>query len=318
MLISNAQSPIVKDGYAWYAILLGYPILGIWYWCTEQTIVQRMLGARTQTDAQNGALFAGVLKILPVFFLVLPGVLGYVLFKQQIGDMARTTFPYMVNALIPVGLKGLVAAALVAALMSSVGGALNSVGTLVAIDLVKHFRPQTTDSAQVRIGAFSSVVVMILAMAWSTQGGRFGSIFEAINKMPAQFLAPPITTVFLWGVFWRRGTKQAALTTLILGFAMGLVEFVIDLPVIGDTQVITKGLGVSFMMQAWWNFCICSVIYVITSLLTPRPDPAQIESLTWSNPLKVIFHGKPTRVGDPRIVAAVLFAAMIVLYCIFG
>jgi SSS family solute:Na+ symporter len=309
-----------KDGFAWYAIFLGYPILGIWYWCTDQTIVQRVLGARTQLDAQHGALFAGVLKILPVFFLVLPGVLGYVLYKQQIGDKALQTFPFMVNSLIPVGLKGIVAAALVAALMSSIGGALNSVGTLVAIDLVKHFRPQTTDAGQVRIGAFSSVVVMILATVWSTQGGKFGSIFEAINKMPAQFLAPPITTVFVWGVFWRRGTKQAALTTLIVGFIYGIVAFVIDLPVFGDTQWISdpkKGLGISFMMQAWWNFCICSVIYVITSLLTPKPDPAQVDSLTWGNPLKVIFHGKLAGAGDPRLVAAVIFVGMVVLYSIF-
>lgn len=318
MLLSNAQSPIVKDGYAWYAILLGYPILGIWYWCTEQTIVQRLLGARTQKDAQNGALLAGVLKILPMFFLVLPGVLGYVLFKNQIGDAAAKTFPYMVNALIPVGLKGLVAAALVAALMSSVGGALNSVGTLVAIDLVKHFRPRTTDSAQVRIGAISSVIVMILATAWSTQGGRFGSIFEAINKMPAEFLAPPVTTVFLWGVFSRRGTKQAALATLIFGFAMGLVEFVIDVPLIGKTKWISDGLGIPFMMQAWWNFCICSAIYFTVSFLTPKPDPAQVENLTWANPLKVIFHGKLTGLSDPRMVAAVILVVMVILYSIFA
>jgi SSS family solute:Na+ symporter len=309
-----------KDGFAWYAIFLGYPVLGIWYWCTDQTIVQRVLGARTQQDAQNGALFAGVLKFLPVFFLVLPGVLAYVLFKEQIGDKALQTFPYMVNALIPIGLKGLVAAALVAALMSSIGGALNSVGTLVAVDLVKHFRPQTTDAGQVRIGAISSIGVMILATIWSTQGGKFGSIFEAINKMPAQFLAPPITTVFLWGVFWRRGTKQAALTTLIVGFVYGIIAFVIDLPMFGDTQWISdpqKGLGISFMMQAWWNFCICSVIYVIASLVTPAPAASQVDTLTWGNPLKVIFHGKLTGAGDPRVVAACVMAAMIVLYTIF-
>jgi SSS family solute:Na+ symporter len=161
---------------------------------------------------------------------------------------------------------------------------------------------------------------MILATIWSTQGGKFGSIFEAINKMPAQFLAPPITTVFLWGIFWRRGTKQAALTTLIVGFVYGIIAFVIDLPMFGDTQWISdpqKGLGISFMMQAWWNFCICSVIYVITSLVTPAPAASQVDTLTWGNPLKVIFHGKLTGAGDPRVVAACVMAAMIVLYTIF-
>lgn len=308
------------DGFGWYAILLGYPVLGVWYWCSDQTIVQRVLGARTQQDGQNGALFAGLLKILPVFLMVLPGVIGYVLYRDVIGDDASQTFPVMINKLVPEGLKGLVAAAMLAALMSTIAAALNSVGTLVAIDIVKHFRPQTSDQAQVRIGAVSAVIVMLLAMAWSTQGGRFGSIFEAINKMPAQFLAPPITTVFVWGVFWRRGTKQAALTTLLLGFTLGLGAFLVDLPAFGETQWITdpqRGLGISFMMQAWWGFCLCSAIFVVISLLTPPPDPERVARLTWTNPLQVIFHGPLTGWQDPRAVSLGLLGLMAVLYFIF-
>ena len=308
------------DGFGWYAILLGYPVLGVWYWCSDQTIVQRVLGARTQLDGQNGALFAGLLKILPVFFMVLPGVIAYVLFRDVIGENASETYPVMINKLVPPGLRGLIAAAMLAALMSTIAAALNSVGTLVAIDIVKHFRPQTSDAAQVRIGAISAVVVMVIAMAWSTQGGRFGSIFEAINKMPAQFLAPPITTVFVWGVFWRRGTKQAAMVTLLLGFTLGIVAFLMDLPAFGDTQWITdpqKGLGISFMMQAWWGFCLCSVLFVVTSLLTPRPDPASVANLTWTNPFQVIFHGPLTGWTDPRALAMGLLGLMVVLYAIF-
>ncbi len=309
-----------EDGFAWYAILLGFPVLGVWYWCTDQTIVQRVLGAQSQEHGQKGALFAGALKILPVFLMVLPGVIGYVLFRDIIGEDASQTFPVMINKLVPVGLKGLVAAGMLAALMSTIAAALNSVGTLVAVDIVKHFRPNTSDEAQVRIGAISSIVVMIIAMAWSTQGGRFGSIFEAINKMPAQFLAPPITTVFVWGVFWRRGTKQAAISTLLLGFTLGFVAFLLDLPAFGDTQWITdpkKGLGISFMMQAWWGFCLCSLLYVIVSLLTPPPAPEQVEGLTWKNPLQVIFHGKLSGWNDPRALAAGLFCVMATLYAIF-
>ncbi len=308
------------DGFGWYAILLGYPVLGVWYWCSDQTIVQRVLGARTQRDGQNGALFAGLLKILPVFLMVLPGVIGYVLYRDVIGENASQTFPVMINRLVPVGLKGLVAAGMLAALMSTIAAALNSVGTLVAMDIVKHFRPRTSDAALVRIGAISAVVVMIVAMAWSTQGGRFGSIFEAINKMPAQFLAPPITTVFVWGVFWKRGTRQAAITTLLLGFTLGIGVFLADLPAFGDTQWITdpvKGLGVSFMMQAWWGFCLCSAIYVAVSLLTPAPDPEQVEPLTWAHPWRVLFHGRLTGWADPRALAGALLGLMAVLYWIF-
>jgi SSS family solute:Na+ symporter len=303
-------------GLNWWAVFLGYPVLGVWYWCTDQTIVQRLLGARTERDAQLGPLLAGFLKILPVFFLVLPGVIAYVLFRNQIGSASNQTLPVLINQLIPTGLKGLISAAVLAALMSAVSAALNSSGTLVAVDIVKRLRPETTDRAMVRIGRVSSVVVMLLAILWSTQGGRFTSIFEAINVIAAD-LAPPITTVFLFGVFWRRGTKEASIVTLISGFLMGAVSFVLDLPVFGTEKIITQGLGISFMMQAWWMFCICSGIFVIVSLLTPPPSAQQIEGLTWSNPLAVLSEQPLTTFWDPRILALVLFLTMCVLYYTF-
>lgn len=309
-----------QDGYAWYAFLLGYPVLGVWYWCTDQTIVQRALGAKDQLNAQNGALFAGLLKISTVFCMVLPGVCGYVLFKDRIGEHANQTLPVMINALVPVGLKGLVAAALLAALMSSVSAALNSVGTLMAIDIVKHFRPATTDRQQIAIGRVTAVVVMLLAMAWSTQGDKFGSIFEAINKMPAQFLAPPTTVVFLWGVFWRRGTKEAAIVTLILGFVLGFVVFLVDLPVFGDTQWISdpqRGLGIPFMMQAVWGFVIWSAVFVTVSYTTPPPSEQQVAATTWTRPLAVLLDGQFAGWSDPRLLSGLLLATLAVLYSIF-
>ena len=306
-----------EQGFAWYAILLGYPVLGVWYWCTDQTIVQRVLGARTERDAQHGALFAGLLKILPVFIMVLPGVAAWVLFRSQIGDDAAQTLPLLIRELVPTGLRGLIAAALLAALMSTIAAALNSCGTLVAVDIAERLRPGLSDRQQVRIGRVSAVVVMLLAMGWSTQGHRFDTIFEAINKMPAQFLAPPIATVFLWGVFWRRGTRQAALVTLLLGFSIGVVAFLVDLPVVGDTQLISEGLGVSFMMQAWWGFCLCSGIFVVASLSTPAPPVAQVEGLTWETPWRVLAHGPLSGVSDPRVLAGGLLVLMAALYAVF-
>ena len=308
MLQTNSQV-----GLNWYAVLLGYPILGIWYWCTDQTIVQRVLGARTQPDAQLGPVFAGFLKILPVFVLVLPGVIGYVLFKDIIGSNANQTLPVLINQLVPTGLRGLISAAVLAALMSAVSAALNSSGTLVAVDIVKRMRPRTSDRAQVRIGRISSVAVMLLAMLWSTQGGKYSSIFEACNAI-ASYLAPPITTVFLFGVFWRRGTKEASLAVLSLGFLMGAASFILDLPVFGAEKIITHRWGVPFMMQAWWSFCACSVFYVIVSLLTPPPAPEKVDGLTWDHPLEVILHGWPTRISDPRIMAGLLLLVVGLLY----
>ena len=192
---------------------------------------------------------------------------------------------------------------------------MNSSATLVAVDIVKRVRPETSDEKQVKIGRISAIVVMILAMVWSTQGGRYSSIFEAVNAVAAH-LAPPIATVFLWGVFWRRGTKEAALTTLIFGFSLGVVAFAVDLPLIGDARLITDGWGIPFMMQAWWAFCICSIAYVIVSLLTPEPDAKSIEGLTWEHPIQVLKHGKLKGLSDPRALAGLLFLLMIILYII--
>ena len=204
-----------------------------------------MLGARSSEDAQLGPLFAGFLKILPVFLLVLPGVIAYVLFHDIIGSASNQTLPVLIEQLIPTGLRGVIIAAVLAALMSAIAAALNSIGTLVAVDIVARLRPSTSDRAQVTIGRISSVVVMLLAMAWSTQGGRYSSIFEAINAIAAD-LAPPITVVFLWGVLWRRGTKQASLYTLISGFALGAIAFILDLPAFGTEKIITHRWGIPF------------------------------------------------------------------------
>ncbi|MFZ2055047.1 MAG: sodium:solute symporter [Candidatus Aminicenantales bacterium] len=306
----QSHSPV---GLSWYAIFLGYPILGVWYWCSDQTIVQRVLGARSQQDAQLGPLFAGALKILPVFIMVFPGVLGYVLFRGMIGVNSNQTLPVLISRLIPTGLKGLISAGLLAALMSTIAAALNSSATLVAVDIVKRWKPSISDERTVRIGRWSAVLVMFVAMAWSTQGSRYSSIFEAINAI-ASHLAPPITTVFLWGIFWKRGTKQAALTTLITGFSLGALAFLFDMPVIGHEKLLTHRLGIPFMMQAWWMFCLCSLIFVVVSLLTPRPDPDQVAAMTWKNPLQVIAGGRIKGWSDPRLWAAVLLAIMVVLY----
>jgi solute:Na+ symporter, SSS family len=301
-------------GLNWYAIFLGYPILGLWYWCTDQTIVQRVLGAKTERDAQLGPLFAGFLKILPMFLLVLPGVIAYVLFHDQIGTASNQTLPVLIEKLIPTGLRGLITAAVLAALMSAVSAALNSSGTLVAVDIVKRLRPLTTDSQMVAIGRVSSAVVMILAILWSTQGGRFSSIFAAINAIAAD-LAPPITTVFLFGVFWRRGTKEASAITLVSGLCMGVLAFLFDLPVIGNTHLITDGWGISFLMQAWWMFCICSVIFVVSSLCSPAPTLQSVEGLTWTNPLASLRETRGW--NSPPAIALLLLVTMIVLYIVF-
>lgn len=305
-----------NSGLSWYAIFLGYPILGLWYWCSDQTIVQRVLAAKSEDDAQKGPIFAGFLKVLPVFIMVLPGVIGYVLFKDKINS-SNETLPVLINELLPIGIKGIFAAALLSALMSTIAAALNSCSTLVAIDIAKRLKPSLSDKKQVQIGKYVAVIVMILAIAWSTQGGRFNSIFEAINKIAAA-LAPPIATVFLFGVFSKRGTKEASIITLIFGFILGISAFAADFipSLYGNPGIITDTWGTPFMMQAWWLFCICSVVYFIVSYLTPKPSAAQLQ-YTWDNPWQFLTDKEFKGLKDVRLYAGLLLMLLIILYIIF-
>ena len=235
--VINAQGHL--NEFSWLAVVLGYPILGIWYWCADQTHVQRVLGAHSLKEGQNGALFAGFLKITPVFLMVFPGVIGYVLWQRgaiHLANVPGTSHPdyntmlsQLILYLIPVGVRGLIAASLAAALMSCMAAALNSCATIISIDVVKRLHPQATDARVVRVGRITTGVIMVLAMLWSTQGDQFGTIFEAINKIPMTF-APAVTTVFVFGVLWKRGTRQAAMATLYFGSLIGVIYFLVDLP----------------------------------------------------------------------------------------
>lgn len=319
----DQMSMIRSDGdYPWYAMLLGYPVLGVWYWCSDQTIVQRVLGAKTERDAQIGPIFAGFLKILPVFLMVFPGVIAYILFRDEINARAAgadSTLVVLILELLPTGLKGLVVAGLLAALMSTVAGALNSTSTLVCIDIVKRAKPNMDDHRLVRIGQITAAVVMVLAMAWSTQGARFGGIFEGINRM-ISVLAPPISTVFLWGILWKRGTAAASLATLSIGFMLGAIVFVVDFPAVsgllfgndadGDPiQLVSGALGIPFMMQAWWLFVICSIIFVAVSLATP-PPPVEVTQ-------RYCYVSGSVKWGLPHNLSLGLVAVMVVLYVLF-
>ncbi|MHC4111370.1 MAG: sodium:solute symporter family transporter [Planctomycetota bacterium] len=323
--------------YSWLTLMIGYHVLGIWYWCTDQTIVQKTLGAKDMHNGQLGAVFAGCLKILPLFFMVLPGVLAYVLFKDQISN-PNDTLTVMIDNLLPVGLKGLFAAGLLAAVMSTVEAALNSTAAVTAEDIVQHIRPQTKDRTLVLIGRITACVVIVLAMIWSPYCEKFRNIFVVINKVPMMF-APAITTVFVLGVFWKRGTKQAALATFIAGLAIGLPYFLVDLPhtaAVGDIQpalnalrvgperiengivagygIITDGWGIPYMMAGLILLCICIAVYVIVSLVTPAPTDEELDKMGWKSPLHAIISAEFTGIRDPRLMAGILFVVMIVLY----
>jgi SSS family solute:Na+ symporter len=272
------------------------------------------LGAKTEKDAQYGPLFAGLLKILPTFLIVLPGTLAFVLFQDQIVD-PNDTLPVLINELIPIGLKGVFAAALLAALMSTIAAALNSCSSLVAIDILQRIKPEVSDMQMVRVGKISAIVVMLLSIIWSTQAGKFDSIFQAINDLAAA-IAPPISTVFLLGIFWRRGTKDAAFYTLIFGFFVGVGLFLLDFESISGEKYLTN-IGIPFLMRTWWVFCLCCIFFIVVSLCTPPPPQSQVAITTWNGP-KEIMKNKISGLNDPRSLAFILLLLMVVLYLFFG
>jgi len=311
VLRSAEESPTLP----WYAVFLGYPVIGLWYWCADQTIVQRVLGAKDENHARVGPLFAGFIKILPVFIFVLPGLMCYALVKQgrlpdEIVESADT-YAFMISHLLPVGLKGVVAAALLAALMGTVSGALNSIATLFSHDLYKRWKPDTPERKLVGIGRIVTFAAMIAAIAWSPHIARWESIFQGIVAMIC-YIAPPITAVFVAGVFWKRASGRAAQWTLYTGSGLGLAVFLLDI------FKESTGWNVPSMMATFYLFVICLVILVVMSALKPHQHDERSRKLVWGSPLDALRSPGWPGVGNYKFLAALLFAVMVFLYAVFA
>ncbi len=303
----------------WYSVFLGYPVIGLWYWCADQTIVQRVLGAKDENHARVGPLFAGFIKILPVFIFFLPGTIALALIKQgKLPPLAdsKDVYAFLITHLLPPGLTGLMAAALLAALMSTVSGALNSIATLFSYDLYRRWRPDTPDRKLVVIGRVATFVAMLLAILWSPFIARFQSIYQGVNTIIC-YIAPPITTVFVWGVFWRRASSRAALTTLILGSILGFIVFILDMSGV-LTRLKEQGWPVEFMMMAFYLFVICSIVMVAASLKWPHRHTPQSERLVWKNPWEALSSPGWKGLLNYKLLAGALFVVMVTLYIVFA
>jgi len=335
--LTMARDSKDPSGLAWYSILLGYPVLGIWYWCCDQTIVQRVLAAKDEKNARLGPLFCAFLKILPVFLFVLPGVICVALVQQKAfgNDAPQTsadTYTFLITHLLPVGLKGLVAAAMLAAAMQTCSAALNSTATLVAYDLFKRHQPNLGDHQLVRIGKITTIAGTVLAIVCSPLFGHYTTIFEGINKL-ISYVAPPITAVFLLGVFWKRASGKSAFITLVAGMGLGAVTFVLDFfkaRIVGagataDTIAASPWLNFiynialkDFMLVAFVLLVICVVIMVATTFMFPEPFKAGAKLLVWENwrePLRGEAGGRG--LGNYRVLAVLVLTVFIVLYFIF-
>ncbi len=311
--LNMARTAADPSGLPWYSILLGYPVLGIWYWCCDQTIVQRVLAAKDEKNARLGPLFCAFLKIFPVFLFVLPGVICVALVQKNFFNGAAPqssadTYTFMLTHLLPSGLKGLVAAAMLAAAMQTCSAALNSAATLVAYDLFKRYRPNLNDQQLVRIGKITTVVGAIVAIVASPLFGHYTTIFQGINKL-ISYVAPPITTVFLLGVFWKRASSKSAFITLLAGMVLGFVMFYLDWNNLyhGD-----------FMLTAFWLLIACMFIMVVTTFLFPEPLKPGAEALIWNNwrePLQSNAGG--FGLADYRTASLLILAVFTALYFIF-
>lgn len=246
----------------WPGLLLGVPVLGIWYWCTDQVIVQRVLAAKSVTEARRGALFAAALKILPVFLFVLPGLCARVLYPEI---DSKSAFPMLIAQLLPAGLTGLVAAALIAALMSSIDSTLNSAGALFSLDFYERFRPSASPEELVRVGRITTVVVSVFGIAWVSVVASAESLFQYLQQVNAA-ISPPIAATFLLGVLSRRVNHTGVMVGLVSGLVIGL-----GLLAFSD---------INFLIGAGINFGICVLIIVAASLLSEVPARAKVEGLT--------------------------------------
>lgn len=281
--LSMVLLPGDPGGLTWYGVLLGYPVIGIWYWCCDQTIVQRVLAARDEKHARLGPLFCAFIKVLPVFFFILPGVICLALVQK--GYFAegpaspRDAYTFMVTHMIPSwawGLKGLVIAAMLAAAMQTCSAALNSTATLFAYDIYQRWRPATTDHQLVRIGKITTAVGTVLAIAASPIFSRYATLYEGLITMIC-YLAPPITAVFLVGVFWKGASGRAAFATMVAGAILGLVVFFLE------TYKQYTGWPVGAMIGSFGLCILCMVLLVVGSWAMPEPLKDEAHVLVWED-----------------------------------
>jgi SSS family solute:Na+ symporter len=316
-----------SSGLPWYAIFLGYPVLGIWYWCADQTIVQRILGAKDVDHARAGALFCGFIKILPVFIFIVPGLLAYTLAQKGMLDIhslqttdaagntvtnSKSIYTLMITQLVPTGLVGVIVAALLSGLMSQVSGALNSISTLVSFDLYKRFRPAADERQLVKMGRIAAGIALLLSILLLPLLNSYGSIFNGINDIIAH-IAPPITCVFVLGVFWKRASAKAAQITLLAGSVLGGLVYTLN-----KVYPHTSMAAIPFMMMAFYLFAACLIMQVILSCVFPMHHTSESAALFWKSPLEPLQDKGWKGLANYKFLSVLLLLVMVILYCIFG
>lgn len=291
-----------NDNYPWIGMLFCAPIIGLWYWCTDQYIVQRALGAPDEREARRGSICAGFLKLLPVFIFIIPGMTCFALAQsnkmpairevlfddkgQIIREQCQQAFPLLVKTVLPAGIRGIVVAGLLAALMSSLAGCFNASSTLFTMDFYSKFRPKASQHHLVWVGRIATTIMVLIGLLWIPviRGGK--GLYDYLQTVQG-YLAPPIFVVFFLGVFMKRLNGKGCLAALIVGFAMGLVRLAIDTPVKLLGRAYAEGSFLWIMNNIFFQyyslliFVVCIIVMIAVSYATEPPSYEKIKGLTY-------------------------------------
>ncbi len=309
---TNAAGQLVKQAwyfngnYPWLGMLFCAPIIGLWYWCTDQYIVQRALGAPNETVARRGAIFAAFLKLAPVYLFIVPGMVCFALAKSgkipelaailgpnghAIPAAAQGAFPLLVQYLLPPGLRGLVVAGLLSALMGSLAGVFNACSTLFTVDLYQKWKPASSQHQIVRTGRIATAGMVLVALAWIPVIKNAHGLYDYLQQVQG-YLAPPIFVVFFFGVFWKRLNAMGALWAMIVGFMLGIFRLLVDTPVTLGLPGFQSGYAPGSFLWIVNNFyfqyfsvlitLVSILVMVVVSYMTAEPDYAAIQNLTFA------------------------------------
>ncbi len=299
------QAWYFNGDFPWLGMLFCAPIIGLWYWCTDQYIVQRALGAPNETEARRGSIFAALLKLLPVFIFIVPGMICFALAEsgrmQELRDAlyvegelasenAQAAFPLMVQHVLPVGVRGLVVAGLLSALMSSLAGVFNACSTLFTMDFYQRFRRDVSDRELVWMGRIATTIMVILGLSWVPVIRGSSGLYYYLQSVQG-YLAPPIFVVFFFGILLERLNAKGCLAALIVGFVLGLFRLAVDTPVALKLPGFEEGYAEGSLLWIVNNtyfqyyslliFLVSTAVMFAVSYATPAPSVARIEGLTF-------------------------------------
>ena len=330
----NMWRPMNDPDFPWTGLLIGGTIVGIWYWCTDQYIVQRTLAANNIMIGRRGAIFGAYLKLLPILIFLIPGIIAYALTLQNPEmfnvidsngiERADRAFPMLVTTLLPVGIKGLVAGGLMAALMSSLASVFNSCSTIFTIDIYKKIKPEKSEKYLVNIGKIATLVIVVLGIAWIPIMEKIGGgvMYQYLQNVQA-YIGPPVTAVFLLGILWKRINAQASIVTLSAGLVLLIVRLSSEIyfqseissGIVVDS-VFFEFATINFSHMAIFIFVFSALLCVTISILTDEPDYSRIKGLSFGTTTREMI-SKEKSYTNLDIIFSVLLVLLVIGILVF-